>query len=495
MAEEEKDKAKPEEKKGEALRKQVEEMVKREWVNKSHEIKLGKKKTLAYTSTVGVMPIHNDETQELEAGLFFTAYVLDGIEDRSERPLMFVFNGGPGSSSVWLHLGTVGPKRVRLEDEGWMPAPPYQLVDNPHTWLDFADLVFIDPVGTGFSRAVDKDTSKKFWGLEGDIKSVGEFIRLFLARSGRWGSPLYLAGESYGTTRAAGLSGHLVDRGIALNGIILVSTVVNFQTLEFERGNDLPYMLFLPTYTATAWYHGKLADDLQARPLREVLDEVENWAETTYALALAKGARLTETERTEIVDCVARYTGLSKQYVDLSDLRIHIWRFCKELMRDQRRTVGRLDSRFQGYDETPVSDGPEFDPSMAAIIPPYTMLMNSYVRTKLGFETDLEYEILSLKVNQGWEWEKGKFPDTSNALRSALCKNPHMKVFVAQGYYDLATPFFAAEYSLNHMGLDQELLRNVVRADYEAGHMFYIETKSLARLREDVIAFVETEKA
>jgi carboxypeptidase C (cathepsin A) len=373
-----------------------------------------------------------------------------------------------------------------------MPAPPYRLVDNPHTWLEFADLVFIDPVGTGFSRAVEKDFYKKFWNLDGDIKSVGEFIRLYLARTGRWDSPLYMAGESYGTTRAAGLAGHLVDRGIAFNGVILVSTILNFQTARFERGNDLPYALFLPSYAATAWYHGKLPDDLQNRPLPDVLDEVEAWVETTYTVALAKGGRLGSDERRDIAECLARYTGLSEQYIDLADLRIDIHRFCKELLRAERRTVGRLDSRFKGIDATPVSETPDFDPSLIAITPPYTMLMNRYVRRDLGFETDFEYEVLSFKVNREWEWARGKFPDTSEALRAGFSKNPYMKLFVAQGYYDLATPYFAADYSLSHMGLDQTLYGNIVRADYEGGHMLYIETNALAKLKRDVSDFVSS---
>lgn len=489
------DKAKQEEnndKKNGALRQQIEELVNREWKTTQHEIASDGGR-LSYSATTGMMPMRNDETGELEAGMFFTAYTLDGIDNTIQRPLLFAFNGGPGSSSIWLHLGALGPKRARMEDEGWMPAPPYQLVDNPHTWLEFADLVFIDPVGTGYSRAVEKDLFKKFWGLDGDIKSVGEFIRLYLARSGRWDSPLYLAGESYGTTRAAGLAGYLVDRGIGLSGIILISTIINFQTARFEKGNDLPYALFLPTYTATAWYHGLLPDDLQSQSLRAILDEVEAWIETRYTAALAKGGRLSAEERREIAGCLARYTGLSERYVDLADLRIDIHRFCKELLRDQRRTVGRLDSRFKGIDATPVSETPDFDPSYAAIVPPYTMLFNRYVRRDLGFETDLEYEVLNFKVNREWEFERGKFPDTSEALRAGFSKNSYLRLFVAQGYYDLATPYFAADYSLNHMGLDPSLYDNITRANYEGGHMLYIETNALAQLKQDVEAFVSSE--
>jgi len=267
-------------------------------VQTQHSLTIGGK-TLQYTATAGLMPLRKDDEDEpdVEAHIFFTAYTLDAVADPAQRPLVFVFNGGPGSASVWLHLGALGPRRVQMQDEGWMPPPPYRLVDNDHTWLDFADLVFIDPVGTGYSRAAKKDLNKNYWNLEGDLKAVGEFIRLYLTRYQRWESPLYLAGESYGTTRAAGLAGHLFERGIAFNALFLISTTLNFQTIRFERGNDLPFVLFLPTYTASAWYHGKLPDDLQQRPLADVVAEVEAWAETDYAAALAKGDRLTDDEQ------------------------------------------------------------------------------------------------------------------------------------------------------------------------------------------------------
>src|SRR4029453_11372969 len=266
------------------------------------------------------------------------------------RPLMFSFNGGPGSSSVWLHLGALGPKRGKMRADGQMPSPPYKLVDNEQTWLDDTDLVFIDPVGTGYSRPAKPELGKKYWGVQGDIESVGEFIRLYLTRHERWASPLFLVGESYGTTRAAGLSGYLVDRGIAVNGIVLVSSILNFQTARFSKGNDLPYVLFLPTYTATAWFHKKLPPDVQAKPLRDVLSEVEQWAATEYQDLLARGDTLSPAERKAAAERVARYTGLDPAYIDNTDLRVEIQRFCKELLREQKRTVGRLDSRFKGMD-------------------------------------------------------------------------------------------------------------------------------------------------
>lgn len=454
-----------------------------------HAIEFGER-TLAYTTTAGMMPLKNVDTGEIEAQLFFTAYTLETAEPDPKRPLTFVFNGGPGSASIWLHMGALGPKRVKMQDEGWMPAPPYQVVENEHTWLDLTDLVFVDPVGTGYSRAAKPDLNKKFWGLKGDLESVGEFIRLYLVRYKRWGSPLFLAGESYGTTRAAGLAGLLVDKGIAFNGVMMISTVMNFQTLDFDRGNDLTYPLFTPTYTATAWYHRRLPEDLQSRPLRDVLAEVEAWAETDYTVALMKGDRLTEAERTEVINTLARYTGLETRFIDHSNLRIHIMRFCKELMRDQKRTVGRLDSRFQGIDTLPISEMPDFDPSFMAIIPPYTATFNQYARAELGYETDTEYEALSFKVNMGWEYEGGKYPDTSEAMRSAFAKNPFMKLFLAAGFYDLATPYFATYYTVNHMDIDPALRGNIHISEYEAGHMLYLDVKSLAKLKADVVTFM-----
>ncbi|HCE01346.1 MAG TPA: peptidase S10, partial [Armatimonadetes bacterium] len=306
----------------------------------------------------------------------------------------------------------------------------------------------------------------------------------------RWDSPLYLVGESYGTTRAAGLSGYLIDRGIAFNGIVLVSSILNFQTARFHKGNDLPYILFLPTYTATAWYHKRLPEDLQAS-LKDALREAEEFAIGEYASALALGDRLPEERRKQVLSKLARLTGLRPEYVDLRDLRIHIWKFCKELLRDERRTVGRLDSRFKGIDADPSDSDPEHDPSMSAIMPPFTSMMNHYARTALGYKTDLVYEIFG-GVKKPWDWGSAGegHPDTSEALRRALSKNPYMKVFVASGYFDLATPYFATEYTLAHMGLDPTLRGNITTAEYEAGHMMYIHGPSLGRLRDDVAAFL-----
>lgn len=456
-----------------------------------HEVKIGDR-TLKYSVTTGMMPIKNVQTGETEARMFFMAYTLDDVSDRSKRPLMFSFNGGPGSSSVWLHLGALGPKRVKMQDDGMMPAPPYQLVSNDQTWLDTTDLVFIDPVGTGFSRATRPELAAKFLSLNGDLDSVGEFIRLYLTRHERWMSPLFLVGESYGTTRASGLSGLLVDRGIAFNGILLISTIMNFQTARFADGNDLPLVLILPSYAATAWYHKKLPQDLQRKPLRQVLDEAERWASNEYALALAKGDKLAGQERQKMIEQMSRYTGLGKTFIDNCNLRVELGRFNKELLREQRRTTGRLDSRFTGIDSRAAGDGPEFDPSMTAIRPPYTAAMNQYVRGELGYKTDLVYHILGGGFSAPWNWNADNtYADTSLALRSAFAKNPFMKVFIAYGYYDMATPYFAAEYTIDHMNLDPTLKANIKTAYFEAGHMMYIDLKSLAKLKQDVAAFLQ----
>ena len=452
-----------------------------------HQLKLGKT-VLKYTATAGRMPIFN-EKGEIDAQIFYAAYVKDGLRNKAKRPLTFVFNGGPGSPSCWLHLGALGPQRVKMGKDGFMPKAPYQLVDNQSTWLDETDLVFIDPIGTGHSRARNKELSKKAWGLQGDLESVGEFMRMWLVRNERWSSPLFLAGESYGTTRAAGLAGHLVDQGIAFNGIILISSILNFQTARFVQGNDLPYILFLPTYAAAAWYHGKL--DKSFKTIHKTLDAAREFAGGPYAAALTKGDAITGKEYDRMVKDVARFTGLSESYVDACNLRIKIQGFCKELMRDEHRTIGRLDSRFVGINKAVVGEEFDHDPSMSGIMPPYTACYNDYMRGTLGYKTDLPYEIFR-GVKEPWDWGSAGegHPDTSDHLRKALTKNPHMKVHVCSGYYDLATPFFATEYTLAHMGLDPELEKNFSLSEYEAGHMMYIHEPSLKKFKTDCTKFI-----
>ena len=453
-----------------------------------HEVRVDGR-TLAYSVTTGLMPIRSVAGVK-EAEIFFMAYTLTGAANPSERPLMFSFNGGPGSSSVWLHMGALGPRRVKMLDDGALPPPPYRMEDNSLTWLEHTDLVFIDPVGTGFSRPVKPEDGKKFWNVEGDVASVGEFIRLCLTRYLRWSSPLFLVGESYGTTRAAGLSDFLIEKGIALNGIALVSSVLNFQTLSFDAGNDLPYILFLPSYAATAWYHKRLAVDLQAS-LPDTLAEVEAWAQSAYAAALAKGSDLPDAEREEVTAGLSRYTGLERKFVEQSNLRIEIHRFCRELLRDLGRTVGRLDSRIDSVHLPSAAEMPDFDPSMTAIRPPYTAIFNDYVRRDLGYETDREYFILGGGMEKQWEWGgRTGYVDTSAALVKAFAKNPYMKLFVASGYYDLATPYYATRYTIRHINVSVPTRANIRAADYEAGHMMYIHADSLRRLKADIAAFI-----
>lgn len=448
-------------------------------------------KILRYTATTSMMPIKNEQTGKVEAHMFFVAYTIDNPS--AGRPLTVAFNGGPGSASVWLHMGAIGPKRVKMLPEGGMPAPPFQIEDNEASWLDQTDLVFVDPVGTGYSRAVTPELGKKFWGLEGDIASVGEFIRMYLTRYQRWTSPLFLAGESYGTTRAAGLAGYLIDRGIPLNGIVLISSVLNFQTLSSARGNDMPYVLYLPTFTMTAYYHKKLPAEVQQMDQAKLLAEVSQWAEGAYLQALQKGDRLTQQERREVMQKLARYTGLPERVIDEADLRIDQPRFNRELLRDQHLIVGRLDSRFTGSELSGGERG-DYDPSEAAIRPPYTTVFNEYVRNQLGYKTDSVYYILGGGIGAPWDMgvgSRGGFPETAEALHRAFAKNPYMKVLVAEGWYDEATPLLAIEYTLAHMGLAPEHRKNISTAQYPAGHMVYIQLQSLNKLKQDVAAFMQ----
>ncbi|OPL17731.1 MAG: hypothetical protein AVO35_08690 [Candidatus Aegiribacteria sp. MLS_C] len=447
-------------------------------------------RTLEYTARLGVLPLKDDKG-ETRAEVFFTAYELGGVEDKSARPLTFAFNGGPGSSSIWLHMGALGPRRAVMEPEGWMPSPPYRMEDNPGTWLPFTDLVFIDPVGTGFSRAAKDEYYKDYLNFEGDVRSVGEFILLYLSRYGRWSSPLYIAGESYGTTRAAGLALHLFGMGVGFSGLVLISTALDLRPIFFGESDDLPFQLFVPTYTATARYHGRLGEDLQARPLPELLEEVEAWVMDRLTPALMRGDGLDKTETTEIAAELARYTGLDPEYVKGSRLRIHISRFCRELLRSEKRSVGRIDSRFRGIEALGITEFPERDPSMTAINPPYTSMFNQYVRAELGLETDMIYTTMMCDdLRKKWEWDKGKLPSTGDKLRSAMSANPFMRVMVAQGYYDLATPHMATKYMVSHVNLDPELRDKVSTVYYEAGHMFYLDSASLMKLRDDASSFI-----
>jgi carboxypeptidase C (cathepsin A) len=458
----------------------------------SHAITLNKEK-INYTVTTGTIVLKEEDIEEGEkpkASIFYIAYTKDNPSE--DRPVTFSFNGGPGSSSVWLHLGLVGPKRVLMDDEGQPVGPPYNLVDNEYSLFDKSDMVFIDPVSTGYSRTVPKEKPDQFHNVKKDIESVGEFIRIWTTRNKRWTSPKFLIGESYGTTRAAGLAGYLHQRhGMYLNGIMFISSILNFQTARFNEGNDLPFILFLPSYTATAWYHHKLQEDLQ-QDLDKALQEARDFAMNEYMLGLMKGNDLEDDDRQHIIEKLARLTGLSKSYIEGTNLRINIHRFCKELLRDEGVTIGRLDSRFKGFDVDAVGETHEIDPSYAAILGPYTATMYDYLRRDLAYETDLPYEILK-SLYQSWKYEnyQNQYVNTAEDLRRGFQLQPDLKVIVCNGYFDLATPFLATEYTFNHIPLPKAQQNNIKMTYYPSGHMIYLHKSSLEQLSEDLHAFVE----
>ncbi len=417
-------------------------------------------KTLKYTATAGRLPIKRGDGK-IEAEMFYVAYTLDG-QEAAKRPLTFAFNGGPGSASIWLHMGALGPRRVVLQPDGFMPPAPYRMEDNPYTVLDKSDLVMIDAIGTGFSRAADSEMFKKFWGVKGDIEAFSEFIRLYITRNERWASPLFLFGESYGTTRSAGIAGYLADRGISFNGITLLSTVLNFETLEENFTNDQPYVFLIPSFTMIAGYHHKLAADL-AQDMNRARQESEQWASTEYEQALDKGDSLTPEERQKVIDQLARFTGLSKEVIDEANLRINVQKFTHYLLIDQKLRVGRLDARYTGPDPNGLLDTPFYDPTGAATGPPFTSVFNNYLRTELGYKVDMPYNVRAPRggPNDTWDWGSAGqgFPDTASALRQAIVKNPYLKILVMEGYYDLATPYYAANYTVDHLESAAEVSR------------------------------------
>lgn len=455
-----------------------------------HSVKIGGQE-VKYTATAGTMVLKLEDGTP-KASVFYVAYTKDDVTDATKRPITFAFNGGPGAGSLWLHVGALGPRRVEMGDVGNLLSPPYKFVDNEASILDVTDIVFIDPVTTGFSRPVPGEADKQFHGVQEDVQSVGDFIRLWATRNRRWGSPKFLAGESYGTTRAAGLSGYLQQRyGMYLNGIILISSILNFQTAEFDTGNDLPYILYLPTYTAIAWYHKKLPSDLQG-DLQKAIAESKAFAVGAYADALMAGDALPAAKRTEIAQKLSRLTGISAEYIDRADLRIEIQRFDKELMKNERRTVGRLDGRFTGIDADAAGEQPDYDPSLAAIVGPYTATLNEYVRDELKFESDLPYEFLTGRVRP-WNYApyENRYVNVAETLRRAMTQNQFLHVFVGKGYYDLATPFFAADYTFDHLGLDPTLRSHISGGYYEAGHMMYVHHDSLMKLKQDLAQFIQ----
>ncbi|ADB31672.1 peptidase S10 serine carboxypeptidase [Kribbella flavida DSM 17836] len=464
-------------------------------VSTQHVLTIGRRK-LRYTATAGRVVLRQEVLTEGKfdghlprAEVFLTAYTLDGA-DAGRRPVTFAFNGGPGSSSIWLHLGLLGPRRVVSGDAGELAPPPYGLVDNAETLLQHSDLVFIDPVATGYSRAVEGEKPGEYHGFTRDLESVGEVIRLWTSRNGRWMSPKFLAGESYGTTRAAGLAAHLQDRhGMYLNGVMLISAVLEFGTLDFTPGNDVPFALFLPSYAAVAHYHGLLGD----RELTDVLADAERYAAGRYPYALAQGNRLPADERTEAITRLAGLTGLSPDYLDRVNLRIEHTRFFAELLRSRRQVVGRLDGRFTGWDADAAGEQSVDDPSFRAITGPYTAALNHYVRAELEYLNDLPYEVLNSQAAKDWSFKEfeNNHVTVADKLAEAMRANPYLKVHVASGHYDCATPYYATEHTLARLQLPDDLRPNIEVRYYPAGHMMYVHEPSRVQQSEDLAAFVQ----
>lgn len=443
-------------------------------------------RTIEYTATAGTLFLR-DKDDEPRAAIFYVAYTRDGI-DRAARPITFAFNGGPGSSAVWLHLGILGPRRADIPDAAAPPPPPHRLVDNPQSILDVTDLVFVDPVGTGFSTPLGSAKASDFHGIKTDVESVAEFIRRYLSRHGRWNSPRFLIGESYGTTRAAGLAVALADEGIVVNGLVLVSAALMFQTFVFETGNDLPHVLYLPGYAATAAYHGVI----ERTP--DLLEAAQAFAIERYGPALMLGSALAEERRLEIADELVRFTGLSAAWLLQKDLRIELHDFVRQLLKSRQQVVGRLDSRFTGLDPDPDA-GPEtqHDPSFTYPYGPYAALLNDYVHRDLGYTDERRYEIISLKVNEAWQWHEEQkrlgYVNVGKDLRRVMIQHPHLRVFFANGIYDLATPYFASMHTARHLGREPQIRANIREAFYDAGHMMYLHAPSREKMRSDLIAF------
>jgi carboxypeptidase C (cathepsin A) len=441
---------------------------------------------IAYTATAGFIPL-TDESGKVQANIFYVAYTMDDT-DRTRRPVTFAFNGGPGASSMWLHLG-VGPKRVPLPADGTKLPAATQLADNEGSWLPFTDLVFIDPVGTGYSRAVEGVDERQFYEVVRDVQAAAAFVRRWLDRNQRWLSPKFIAGESYGTTRAAALVNRLQETaGINVNGVMLVSSVLDFQTIAFQPPNDLAFALALPSYAATLWYHRKLPGELDA-----FVREAAQWALSDYLVALGKGDALAGAERDRIVTQLMRYTGLPKSEILRNHLRIGPGLFGKQVLQPATRHVGRFDTRVTAAQSMAGPDRGEFDPSFFLVTGPLVEGLNAYLRGELQFTTDVRYEYLSREANRSWKWNVNNaqgFLYVADELAEAMARDPRLRVFAAAGYYDLATPWLAQKYSFDHMELDDALRGNLAFAGYASGHQIYTDPASALRLQADVRRFV-----
>lgn len=452
-----------------------------------HTIRLDGRE-IKYTATAGTLPIRLDNGQVV-ARMFFVAYTKDG-EDVRTRPLSFLYNGGPGAATIWLHMGSFAPRAVQMGDDGLQPAPPYKLVDNESSLIDVSDMVFVDAVSTGYSRMTPGNSSAQFHGQSGDLRAFGEFINEYLTHFSRWPSPKYLIGESYGTIRSAGLSKEIQERhGIELNGIALISSLLTYQTLSPSPDNDVAYAANIETFTADAWYHKKLPQDLQRLTVKEAVDQSRAFAWGEYMTALTKGNTLTDAERTAMAAKLARFTGLPQAFILNANLRVTAERFRKELLRDKRLSIGRLDGRWTSIDADAAGEREEFDISNTALQGPYTAMFQEYVRNELKWETDLHYPT-SGNVRP-WTYDENRYMDMTESLRSAMAHNPFLKVFVAIGYYDMATIMGGAEFNFTHLAYDKSVVDRVSYGYYEAGHMIYTRPSEHKKLKADIAKFIQ----
>lgn len=452
--------------------------------------------TVDYTATTGWLIMRDDEDKPI-ARFGYTAYTRDGIDDKARRPVTFAFNGGPGSSSIWLHMGILGPKRVPVEDESFTPPPPTRAVDNEYSILDVSDLVMIDPVGTGYSKPLGETKGEKFWGVDQDIESVGAFIKRYVTENGRWASPKYILGESYGGIRSAGLVWHLQnEHGMNFNGVALISPFLAMPSGVDGAHIDRPHALYLSTFAATAWHHDKLEN--KPEDLETFLAEVDRFAYETYAPALMKGYTIPEEEMRSVAEQAAAYTGTDTEYWMKADLRVSHQQFLQELMRDEEKIAGRIDSRFVGPAVNPLSETMDYDPFFPSIGPAFTAAFLDYMHNELEFGKDEEY-VVSGNVFQKWDWSHKQpgsqgfpipWPDLRPDLARALTTNPGLHLLVQQGYFDMATPAAATKHDLDHLDIPAEARERIRTSFYEAGHMMYVHEPSMRLFREDLAGFI-----